>query len=102
MPVYTAELYPTAIRNAGVGACNVAGGIALIIVPYLSMLVNLTTKNFQKKIEEFHVELTVSQNKIQPHYLMSILSAWSIFGGAIVVFLPETMTKSVEEPEEER
>lgn len=42
MPVYTAELYPTAIRNAGVGACNVAGGIALIIVPYLSMLVILT------------------------------------------------------------
>lgn len=45
MPVYTAELYPTAIRNAGVGACNVAGGIALIIVPYLSMLViSLITK----------------------------------------------------------
>lgn len=39
MPVYTAELYPTAIRNAGVGACNVAAGIALIIVPYLSLLV---------------------------------------------------------------
>ncbi|KAJ6636445.1 Solute carrier family 22 member 21 [Pseudolycoriella hygida] len=78
MPVYTAELYPTAIRNAGVGACNVAGGIALIIVPYLSML-----------------------NKIQPHYLMSILSAWSIFGGAIVIFLPESMSKPVEEPEEE-
>lgn len=39
MPVYTAELYPTAIRNAGVGACNVAAGVALIIVPYLSLLV---------------------------------------------------------------
>lgn len=40
MPVYTAELYPTAIRNAGVGACNVAAGVALIIVPYLSLLVS--------------------------------------------------------------
>lgn len=39
MPVYTAELYPTAIRNAGVGACNVAAGVALITVPYLSLLV---------------------------------------------------------------
>lgn len=39
MPVYTAELYPTAIRNAGVGACNVAAGFALIIVPYISLLV---------------------------------------------------------------
>lgn len=42
MPVYTAELYPTAIRNAGVGACNVAAGVALIIVPYLSLLVRST------------------------------------------------------------
>ena len=40
MPVYTAELYPTAIRNAGVGACNIAAGLALICVPYLSMLVS--------------------------------------------------------------
>lgn len=39
MPVYTAELYPTDIRNAGVGAGNFAGGLALIIVPYLSALV---------------------------------------------------------------
>ena len=39
MPVYTAELYPTAIRNVGVGACNVAAGLALILTPYLSLLV---------------------------------------------------------------
>lgn len=39
MPVYTAELYPTAIRNVGVGACNVAAGIALILTPYISLLV---------------------------------------------------------------
>lgn len=47
MPVYTAELYPTAIRNAGVGACNVAAGVALIIVPYLSLLVNCTTCDYR-------------------------------------------------------
>lgn len=40
MPVYTAELYPTSIRNIGVGACNVAAGFALILTPYLSMLVS--------------------------------------------------------------
>lgn len=39
MPVYTAELYPTSIRNAGVGACNVAAGLALILTPYLDILV---------------------------------------------------------------
>lgn len=40
MPVYTAELYPTSIRNAGVGACNVAAGLALILTPYLDILVS--------------------------------------------------------------
>ncbi|KRF82949.1 organic cation transporter protein isoform X1 [Drosophila virilis] len=70
MPVYTAELYPTAIRNVGVGACNVAAGLALILTPYLSLL-----------------------NKIEGHLLMSLLTAWSIFGGFVVLFLPETAVR---------
>lgn len=40
MPVYTAELYPTSIRNIGVGACNVAAGLALVLTPALSELVS--------------------------------------------------------------
>ncbi|XP_073816234.1 organic cation transporter protein isoform X1 [Musca autumnalis] len=68
MPVYTAELYPTAIRNVGVGACNIAAGLALILTPYLSLL-----------------------NKIEDHLLMSLLTAWCLFGGFVVLFLPETM-----------
>ncbi|XP_046806776.1 organic cation transporter protein isoform X1 [Lucilia cuprina] len=68
MPVYTAELYPTAIRNVGVGACNVAAGLALILTPYLSLL-----------------------TKIEDHLLMSLLTAWCLFGGFVVLFLPETM-----------
>lgn len=52
MPVYTAELYPTAIRNAGVGACNVAAGVALIIVPYLSLLVSIIT-NIKSDFDQF-------------------------------------------------
>ena len=35
MPVFTAELYPTTMRNLGVGASNVSAGIALMLVPYL-------------------------------------------------------------------
>ncbi|XP_055297290.1 organic cation transporter protein [Sitodiplosis mosellana] len=68
MPVYTAELYPTAIRNAGVGACNVAAGVALIIVPYLSLL-----------------------NKIQSYFLMALVASSSILGSLVVIFLPESM-----------
>ncbi|KAH8360242.1 hypothetical protein KR093_011454, partial [Drosophila rubida] len=70
MPVYTAELYPTAIRNVGVGACNMAAGLALILTPYLSLL-----------------------NKIEGHLLMTLLTAWSIFGGFVVLFLPETAVR---------
>lgn len=59
MPVYTAELYPTAIRNAGVGACNVAAGVALIIVPYLSLLVSKNT-HFPEKIRITDVSISLS------------------------------------------
>ncbi|XP_017849314.1 organic cation transporter protein isoform X2 [Drosophila busckii] len=70
MPVYTSELYPTPIRNVGVGTCNIAAGLALILTPYFSML-----------------------NKIESHLLMALLTAWSIFGGFVVLFLPETSVR---------
>ena len=41
-PVYTAELFPTVIRNLGVGSSNVAAGLALVLVPYLWNLVSLS------------------------------------------------------------
>ncbi|CRK97339.1 CLUMA_CG010731, isoform A [Clunio marinus] len=47
MPVYTAELYPTSIRNIGVGACNVAAGMALVLTPALSELVMSELKSFE-------------------------------------------------------
>lgn len=42
MPVFTAELYPTTIRNLGVGASNVSAGIALMLVPYLWEMVRFS------------------------------------------------------------
>lgn len=41
LPIYTAELYPTVIRNLGVGATQVAAGLALICIPYLWELVSI-------------------------------------------------------------
>jgi OCT family organic cation transporter-like MFS transporter 4/5 len=40
MPVFTAELFPTVVRNLGVGSSNVSAGIALMLVPYLWNLVS--------------------------------------------------------------
>lgn len=90
MPVYTAELYPTPIRNAGVGAGNFAGGAALILVPYLSLLVSRRRSHpipitFPLKC------LDLTQNKIQSYYLMALLASFSFFGSFVVIFLPESM-----------
>ncbi|KAF4518356.1 hypothetical protein B566_EDAN007083 [Ephemera danica] len=35
LPVFTAELFPTVMRNLGVGSSNMSAGIALMLVPYL-------------------------------------------------------------------
>ncbi|XP_053671676.1 organic cation transporter protein [Anopheles nili] len=78
MPVYTAELYPTAIRNVGVGACNLAAGFALVLTPYLSML-----------------------TKIEVHLLMTLLTAWCIFGAIVIIFLPEAMQHHEHEEHDE-
>lgn len=43
MPVFTAELFPTVMRNLGVGSSNVPAGVALMLVPYLWRLVSTTS-----------------------------------------------------------
>lgn len=42
MPIFTVELYPTVVRNLGVGASQIAAGLALICIPYLWRLVRKT------------------------------------------------------------
>ena len=39
IPTFTAYQYPTKMRNLGVGSGNLAAGVALIIVPYMWLLV---------------------------------------------------------------
>ncbi|XP_039754955.1 organic cation transporter protein-like [Pararge aegeria] len=67
LPIYTAELYPTVIRNLGVGATQVAAGLALICIPYLW-------------------EMTA----LNAHLPMSTLALLSIAGGGIILLLPDT------------
>lgn len=44
LPIFTVELYPTMVRNLGVGASQVSAGFALICIPYLWKLVSLLIK----------------------------------------------------------
>ena len=40
---YTAELYPTVLRNTAMGACSMASRIGSILVPYI---INLSMKTY--------------------------------------------------------
>ncbi|XP_015368537.1 PREDICTED: organic cation transporter protein-like isoform X2 [Diuraphis noxia] len=80
MPLYTAELFPTVIRNLGVGTSNIPAGIALIMVPYLWNLSPLS--------------------KVLP---LLVLGTVSVIGGLSVLMLPETgsyLSDTLEEVED--
>lgn len=40
LPIFTAELYPTVVRNLGVGVSQISSGLGLICIPYLWRLVS--------------------------------------------------------------
>ncbi|XP_021942710.1 organic cation transporter protein-like isoform X2 [Zootermopsis nevadensis] len=81
MPVFTAELFPTVVRNLGVGSSNVPAGIALMLVPYLWNLSGMDER-----------------------VPMGVLGAFGIVGGLSVLLLPETgdrpMAATLQEGEE--
>lgn len=43
LPMYTAELYPTLMRNLGVGASQVMAGATLVCIPYIWTIVSEKT-----------------------------------------------------------
>lgn len=71
LPIYTAELYPTVIRNLGVGATQVAAGLALICIPYLWDLVShaitinylfINSTRSQKKPSNYEYKSTLTKH----------------------------------------
>nr|XP_022904017.1 organic cation transporter protein-like isoform X1 [Onthophagus taurus] len=74
MPVFTAELYPTTMRNLGVGASNVSAGIALMLVPFVY------------ETEVLHVSVP-----------LIILGVFGVVGGVSVLFLRETGNKPLKD-----
>ncbi|XP_041980007.1 organic cation transporter protein-like isoform X2 [Aricia agestis] len=76
LPIFTAELYPTLLRNLGVGASQLAAGLALMCIPYLW---NLT--------------------KINLHLPMATIAVLSAIGGGIILLLPDTVDHKTQAPE---
>ena len=72
--IYTAELFPTVIRNAGVGTSSLCARIGGIICPYINMLITVW--------------------KPLPLIIYGILA---FIGGMLTLLLPETLNKELPE-----
>ena len=66
--VYSAELYPTVLRQSAVGSCSIAGRFGSIIAPFIKELTQYTSIGIS----------------------MAIFSIFSVLDGALVFLLPET------------
>ncbi|XP_045523094.1 organic cation transporter protein-like isoform X2 [Pieris brassicae] len=67
LPIFTAELYPTMVRNLGVGISQISSGLGLICIPYLWKLTALND-----------------------HLPMITIALMSVAGGTTVLLLPDT------------
>ncbi|XP_040907197.1 solute carrier family 22 member 4 [Toxotes jaculatrix] len=76
--IYTAEIYPTVLRNVGMGMCSSAARIGSITAPYVIYL--------------------GTYNKALPYILMGSLTLAS---SVVNFFLPETLNKDLPETVEE-
>uniref|UniRef100_A0A4W3IUK6 Solute carrier family 22 member 5-like n=1 Tax=Callorhinchus milii TaxID=7868 RepID=A0A4W3IUK6_CALMI len=70
--IYSMELYPTVVRNMGVGACIMASRVGAIFSPYLTYL--------------------GTYNKVLPFMLMGF---FTIVAGVVCLILPETRDGSL-------
>uniref|UniRef100_A0A1A8GUZ2 Solute carrier family 22 (Organic cation/carnitine transporter), member 5 n=1 Tax=Nothobranchius korthausae TaxID=1143690 RepID=A0A1A8GUZ2_9TELE len=76
--IYTAEIYPTVLRNVGMGMCSSAARIGSITAPYVIYL--------------------GTYNKVLPYILMGSLT---ISSSVVNLFLPETFKKDLPETVEQ-
>ncbi|MEQ2233222.1 hypothetical protein ILYODFUR_019758 [Ilyodon furcidens] len=76
--IYTAEIYPTVLRNVGMGMCSSAARIGSITAPYVIYL--------------------GTYNKVLPYILMGSLT---IASSVVNLFLPETFNKDLPETVEQ-
>ncbi|KAM6911611.1 solute carrier family 22 member 4 [Lycodopsis pacificus] len=76
--IYTAELYPTVLRNVGMGMCSSAARIGSITAPYVIYL--------------------GTYNKVLPYIVMGSLT---IASSVVNFFLPETLNRDLPETMEQ-
>lgn len=72
--IYTAELFPTVVRNAALGLANQAAQVGAIVAPMIAVL-----------------------GKVQPSFPFAVFSTASMLGGILALKLPETVNKRMYE-----
>lgn len=93
--LYTAELFPTKVRNLAVGLASTFARIGSISAPYIvDLLVSL-------KKEPFQIEITISSLKLQGSVHAGIpvviFGAFSTSAGLLALMLPETLNRKLPE-----
>ena len=85
--MYTAEIYPTIVRNTAIGSCSMVARIGGIAAPYIALyLPKVITEGYAMP---FHSTFYLSQyGKQLP---MLILGGSSLLGGLLAFLLPETL-----------
>merc|ERR1712126_378946 len=73
--MYTAEIYPTVIRNTAIGSCSMVARIGGISAPYIALYLP----------------------KIMPELPVLILGGSSLVGGLMAFALPETLGSKLPE-----
>ena len=103
--VYAGEMMPTVVRSEAMGISSFFSGFGLLIFPYLNALVSMQgwytnetiRSQFTKPIAQVRLSLSSQQNnpKFQGKYShvlpLVIMGTLSVIGGAIALFLPETL-----------
>ncbi|XP_042331635.1 solute carrier family 22 member 13-like [Sceloporus undulatus] len=72
--VFSSEVFPTVVRQTGLGLCSMAARVAGILSPLVGLL-----------------------DKIHPAIPMSLLGATALIGGVLCFFLPETRDKDLQD-----
>lgn len=91
---FAGELYPTEIRGVGIGFSSYVGGIGLIIIPFVTYLVRLSSYSSYKfrLIFYFVFILKGRENLVLPLIIMGFLI---MFGGITGLRLPETLNQKL-------
>ena len=95
--VYSAEVYPTVLRQIGVGSCSVVARIGSFISPFMKELVSAKFfPVFVFSLAKFNVYFVYLQTQYSSFgTTMAVYGVLSVLSGVAAITLPETKDKDI-------